>query len=301
MLIIKPETVNDATLISTNVAENDYLLWDILASYSINDTRIYVTTDKHWVIKSLVNGNVGNAPTGLDSDTNWVKVSETNRWKMFDLKTTSQTYNNDSIDVTIAGTGMNNALFLGNMDGTSITVTVKDKFDTTVYTYSGDLIDTSGIYDPYTFFFSPVVKTTDLLLIDLPIYALATYQVVITNTGSVAKCGTMLVGQQASAGNTNYGMQIGITDYSIKSANEFGDFIITERAYSKNISLQSRIVKEAIPSVVNLLNSIRATPVVWVGSSEYPSSYIYGFYRDYNVLVDYPSHSLINIEIEGLS
>jgi hypothetical protein len=301
MQIIKPEYTNDATLLSTNVSESDYLPYDATVSYALNATVIYIRDNIHWVIRSLVASNLGNTPTGLTTDTKWVKVSDTNRWKMFDLKTTSQTFNQDVIAVTVAGVSQNDSIALLNFDATSLTFVAKDQNSNTIYSITQSLISTAGIYDPYTYFFSQLVKLTDLVFTDLPNYALATYSVTLNSVGATVKCGTMLIGKLVDVGSTQFGMRLGITDYSVKAANEFGDFIITERAYSKNMSLSANVEKNQQDNLVNFLNTMRATPVVWIGASEYTSSFIYGFYKDYAAVVEYFTHSKFDIEIEGLS
>ncbi len=302
MQIIKPEYTNDATLLATNVPEDDYPLWNNTSTYALNETLIYIADNTHWVIRSLIASNTGNVPTGLASDTKWVKISATNRWKMFDLQTTSQTINTDSVDVTLAGVSFVDSIAALNLDGATIRIIGKDQFDVSFYDVTTSLVSTEGIYDPYTYFFSPIVKLTDLVVTNVPIYSLATYQVIITNTGSLAKSGTLLIGKAIEVGGTEYGMRIGITDYSIKSSqNEFGDFTITERAYSKNMTLTTSVENNQVNSLVNTFNNFRATPLVWIGSDQFSASFIYGFYKDYGVIVQYVTHSRIQFEIEGLS
>jgi hypothetical protein len=301
MDIIQPESTNDVTLLSTNIAESDFPEFQIDVEYSINDTVIYIGNNIHWVVRSKTNENIGNFPTGIETDLNWVKVSETNRWKMFDLQTTSQTVNLDSIDVTIASVSQTDSLALLNISGAWLDVLIKDQFDNEIYSVSQSLVSTNGIYDPYTYFFSPIVFIQDIIFTDIPPYALSTVQVVISNEDNLVKCGSMLIGKLISAGLTEYGMGIGIVDYSVKTTNEFGDFVITERAYSKTLELTSYVDNTEVDRIANFLNTFRATPVVWIGSSQYGSSFIYGFYKDYAVIVQYPTLSLLNIEIEGLS
>lgn len=301
MQIVIPEYTIDATLHSTDVAESDYPLYDPLATYAINETLIYIDTNKHWVIRSLINGNVGNIPTGLSPDTKWVKVSETNRWKMFDLKSTSQTFNTNSISVTLIGINQVDAISLLNIEAESLTVTVKDQYGVSVYTDDRDLISTEGIYDAYTYFFSPIVRLTDVVLTDIPPYALASYEITLTDVGGTVKCGTCLIGKKMDLGATRYGMQIGITDYSVKRADEFGDFTITERAYSKQMNASAYVANTQVNAQINLLNRFRSTPLIWIGSDQFSSSFIYGFYKDYQVIVQYVTQSLINFEVEGLT
>lgn len=301
MRVINPEYTNDVALVYSNVPENDYAAWNATDTYNINDTRIYVTADKHWVIRSLVNSNVGNVPTGLSTDTKWQKVSETNRWKMFDLKTTSQTFSPNQIDVILQGIGFIDSVAALNIDGASITIKAIDQFGNTFYNVTKSLVSTEGIYDPYTYFFSPITLLTDVVVTDIPVYAFSEYQVMINKQDSIAKCGTLIIGKAMEIGQTQYGMRMGVTDYSVKKADEFGDFTITERAYSKNMTLSASLENNQVNSTINIFNSYRAKPVVWVGADEFSSSFIYGFYKDYGVVVQYPTYSVVQIEIEGLS
>jgi hypothetical protein len=301
MQTITPNLVNDATLLSTNVAENDYPQWDAGTTYALGAMLIYVVANTHWVIKSLVASNVGNTPTGLDTDTKWVKVSETNRWKMFDLKHTSQTINSTSISVTIANPSMVDGVYFGNLSGTSITISGVDQFDTSIYSSTVSLVDNSNVYDPWTYFFSPILYKTDFVITNLPPYSLTKYTITISNPSGNAKCGTLLMGQVTNFGDTNYGMTAGLLDYSVKRANEFGDFVLTERAYSKTLNIAVRSTKSQTDPFMAYAIRYRATPIVIVGSIDYTMSYIFGFFKDVKGVVDYPSYSLFSVEFEGLS
>lgn len=300
MQAIRPYTINDINLLSTNVAEADFPVYDQLATYSLNDTVIYINTNKHWVIRSLVAGNVGNIPTGLDTDTKWVKVSETNRWKMFDLKTTSQTINSGSIDVTIGLTSITNALYLGNVQGAMLTVLGKDQFDATIYSKTVNLVSTDGIYDPWTYFFNPIEFIEEVVLDDLPPYALSKYQVTVTSSGNVA-IGTLVLGYIQELALTRYGMTMASIDYSIKQANDFGDFVITERGYSKTVDLNAYVESANKNNIITFLNRYRATPIVWIGSGQYLGSISYGFVKTYEVTAAGPNETRLQIKIEGLS
>jgi hypothetical protein len=39
---------------------------------------------------------------------------------------------------------------------------------------------------------------------------------------------------------------------------------------------------------------------VWVGSEEYASMIVYGFYKDFSIEISYPTVSICSLEIEGL-
>lgn len=301
MLTITPNLVNDATLLSTNVAENDYPQWNISTTYALGAMLIYIVANTHWIIKSLVANNVGNTPTGLDTDTKWIKVSDTNRYKMFDLKHTSQTVNPAAITVTLANSSMVDGAYFGNLSALSITISGVDQFDVSIYSQTISLVDNSNVYDPWTYFFAPILYKTDYVVTNLPPYSLTKYTITISNPTSDAKCGTLLMGQVTNFGDTNYGMTAGLLDYSVKRANEFGDFILTERAYSKTLNISVTSSKSQTDPFMAYAIRKRATPIVIVGSIDYNMSYIFGFFKDVKGVVEYPTYSKFLVEFEGLS
>ena len=44
-----------------------------------------------------------------------------------------------------------------------------------------------------------------------------------------------------------------------------------------------------------------ATPCVWIGDNNYASTVIYGFYKDFDVVINYHTVSDCNLELEGLT
>ena len=48
--LVIPQSITDATFISSTVPENDYAAWANATGYVIGDTRIVTSTGKHWVI-----------------------------------------------------------------------------------------------------------------------------------------------------------------------------------------------------------------------------------------------------------
>ena len=299
--LVKPEYTIDATLQSTNVAENDYATYSGTESYALNATVIYIDTNKHWVIRSLIDDNLGNIPTELNTDTNWVKISETNRWKMFDQKTTSQTYNDDSIEVTLFGVNTMDSIALLNLDGASVDITVTDKNDNEVYTKTESLVTNANVYDWYTYFFAPIIRKTDVSFLDIPPYAQCRVDVSVNYQGNIAKCGTCLIGAKVNLGVSRYGTKVSNIDYSVKEADDFGDFTIAERGYSRTMDVTAYVDKRFTDYTVNIFNQFRSTPVVWIATEEYSSSYIFGFYKTYEIDYTFPNHNEITAEIYGLS
>jgi len=95
--------------------------------------------------------------------------------------------------------------------------------------------------------------------------------------------------------------KVGIQDYSIKQRDTFGNYTILQRAFNKKADFTVYIENSAVDSVVNLLSDYRATPTVYVGSSSFGSTIIYGFYKDFSVDIAYPTKSVCTISLEGLT
>jgi hypothetical protein len=301
MKIIRPMTIDDAALFSSNVAENDYAAYNAGTSYSLGTRVIYVVADTHWIIESLQNGNIGNTPTGLTTDTWWLKVGNTNRWKMFDQAVQSQTENADTIDVEIVADGRADSVALLNVSAASVLVTMTDAIDGEVFNESYSLVSDSGITDWYAYFFEPIVRLQDLVVTGMPPYANATIEVTLTDTGNTAKCGALVVGLSRELGFTQYGLTLGITDYSVKTQDDFGNYTILERSFRRISDVPVLVQNSLIDQAMILLSSYRATPTVYIGAEEFGSTIIYGFYKDFSITIAYVDYSIFNLSLEGLT
>ena len=135
----------------------------------------------------------------------------------------------------------------------------------------------------------------------LPPYSSATVRVTLQDPGGVAKCGECVLGLAKSVGDIEYGATLGIKDYSRKDVDAFGNTLIVERAYSKRATFTVWITSSLTGVLQNLLAGYRATPVVYIGSDLRAETLVYGFYRDFSIVIRYANESVCNIEIEGLT
>lgn len=301
MKIIQPMTITTANLTSSNVAETDYAAWNIATTYSLGDRRIYVVGDDHWVVESLQAANTGHTPTGLTTDTWWLKISNTNRWKMFDQSVSSQTTNTNSISTTHTTVGRVDSVALLNIDASTVRIVMTDSVDGVVYDQTSSLISDSGITDWYAYFFEPIVRITDKVVTDLPKYNNSTIQVVLTDGGNTVKCGACILGISQTLGATQYGMTLGVTDYSVKQQDDFGNYSILERAFRRVSDMTLLVNNNFINQLQQKLSLLRATPIVYIGADDYSASIVYGFYKDFTINVAYSSTSICNLSLEGLT
>jgi hypothetical protein len=295
MKVVNPIVVTPAMLTSS-VPETDYAEWNAATAYVVGNRVIRASM--HKVYERLVSGTTATAP---ESDAvNWLDVGYTNRWKIFDQSTGSQTTNATSIVMTIVPGAVVNTVGLLNLSAASVRVKVTDPtagmvYDTTKYTA---IDNTIGDWDAY--FFDYITRTDTLIFDDLPNYVSASIEVTISE-GTTAACGVLAIGRAIELGGIQYGATMGIVDYSRKEADAFGGYTLLQRAYSNRNNFKLMIPKEIVNQVKKLLSELRATPVLWIGSQEYTGTINYGFYKDFSITISYPSFSECVIDIESMT
>lgn len=300
MIIIKPDTITAATLTSTNVAENEHSAWSGSTTYNQGDRVIY-DHKIYEAISTTLNvqpdtGAIANPPT-------WLFVSATNRYKMFDTTVGSATSNANTIDVTITPSAPYNALVLFGVEGATAQLIVRDSGSTIVYNETKTLADYSNVTGFYTYFFGmlPVDAQAEVAFLDIPFYASATYQLIINAGTGTAVCAEAAFGTQTELAVTNFGTSVGIKDYSVKQVDDFGNITIVQRPYSKRAEFDLTIETAEVGVFNRFLAGIRATPCVYIGDPNREETIVYGYYRDFNVVLSNPSISSCALTIEGLT
>jgi hypothetical protein len=249
-----------------------------------------------------VNSNTGNDPD--TSPTFWENIGPDNKHAMFDGQVSTETTKATSpLTVTIA-CGIVNSVALIGLTGSSVTITVRDNgASPPVYTRTVGL-DGTIILDWYMYFFEPFVQLGEVVLTDLPPYALGRITMTLSGGGAVA-IGELIVGTAYVLGavGTEQGATVGIIDYSRKDTDpDTGVTTFTRRAYSKRMSGQFLVANNQINGVQRILADIRAVPSVFIGSelTDYAPLVVYGFYRDFSIDIAYPTQSWCRVEVEGL-
>jgi len=260
--------------------------WAVGTTYSVN--AIVLVLANHRLYISLQNTNVGYTPGASGNETWWGDYGATDRWKVFDSGVGSQTESPDTITYEI-DPGIIDSVAILNLESSSVTVTMTDVGGAgapvvwSETTYSDDLY------------------VSDIVNLDFPLTYLTPHLVIeIENTEGDVKVGEIVVGQKQSLGTTQYTPSVGIIDYSIKEVDDFGNYTVLERAYSKRLNCDTILPNTSLDAIYNALAEHRALPAVWVGSEDYASMIVYGFYKDFSITIPYPNHSICSLEIEGL-
>lgn len=155
--------------------------------------------------------------------------------------------------------------------------------------------------DWYQYFFASLGQLDNFVLLDVPVWPDAMLR--ITLTGEEIELGTFAFGRAMDIGTTLWGLSLGITDYSTKETDEFGVTTVVERVYAKTMECELFLESSRLQGTYKFLASIRATPVVWIGSTAevYLSTILYGFYKDFDIVLEDYGGCFCSLEIEGLS
>ena len=302
MKIIRAITLSDALLTSSTVPENDYAAWSSGTTYGAGDYCISTAT--HRIYRSLAGGNINHEPvadTALATPLYWQDYSATNRWKAFDQKVGAQTTRADSINFVITPTSRVNSLVLLNVDAASVEVTMTDPVDGIVFDETYSMISSSGINNLWDYFFEPIVRRHELSITDMPPYANAAISITLTDTGNTAAVGEIVIGLSRSIGTTLISPTVGIRDFSVKEQDEFGDYEVLEREFSDRGNFVFTLPRALTSEVKRLLSSYRATATVYIGDDDIAATIIFGFYEEFDIVLELEELSICNIRIEGLT
>jgi hypothetical protein len=199
-----------------------------------------------------------------------------------------------------------NAIAFLNLNATAVFVTMIDG-STVVYDEMTDLLSTgstmftSVVTDLYTYFFTEIANRPDFTHLDIPPYLNQTVEITIVRPNGVAAVGCIIPGTQAYIGVSKFGISVGLVDYSTKTTDPFGNYTVLERAFSKRMTVDLWVPNTNIDELLRLLIQYRAIPLLWIASQSFGLTMVYGFFKDFDIVLAYPTGSTVSIQIEGLT
>ena len=293
------DTVTGSNLIYSTVT-------DATAAYSSGTTYALGAKVKYLnqIWESLQASNLNKQPNL--NPTWWYLIGPDNLHAPFDLSVSTKS-TMPTIQTMVIKPGAFDSIALIEVDAEVIEVSATDYTGKEIY-YSGTFgLSGSIVYDWYQYFFESLTEERTQILVQglLAVYPEAVITVRLRSAiGANNSIGALIAGITTEIGGSQYGISAGITDYSRKDTDEFGNITFIQRNYSKRLSADVHFPNTEINKVQRFLYSIRAQPVVWVGSDDptYEEPLVvFGFYRDFSTTIAYPTHSLCSIEVEGLT
>lgn len=298
LMIVRPVAITPGMLISTDVPETDHAAWSSGTTYNVGDRVILTST--HKIYESAAAGNLNNNPP--DFPALWIEVSPTNRWKLFDTSNSTQTTQALGMSYTLRPGQSISGLAALNVVG-ALTIRVRLVHDTlgTLYDQTTDLASLPIASDYWQWCFGARTAPPLMIATDLP--GVLGCDVIVDFTGTTdLAVGVLLVGVQKQIGiAVQQGARVGIQDYSRKETNQFGDTVLVQRAFAKRANFNVPILAGNVDEAVDYLTSLRAIPCLWIGSQQYSSTIIFGFFKEFDVNIAYASVSECSLSIEGMT
>lgn len=297
-IIVPGVSLTDAMLISTTVAEDSTSAWTVGTTYAKGDKVHLVST--HRVYESLQAANTGNNPATATSW--WVEVDATNRWKLFDQSTGSKTTATGSMQYVIEP-GQADRLSLVEVSALTaqlqVTISGSLVYDRLVVLRARE----TAVGSWYDYFYAGFRASEDVNFDNLPPHQSArlTLTLQASDGSSQCACGEAVFGVSNAIGDTYLGAQVRIIDYSRKTTSAEGRTTLTAGRYSRRIDATVEVAAGLLDNVVRFLSALRATPALFVAAESRDALTVYGFIRDWSVVVAYPTHSILQIQIEGLA
>lgn len=300
MYLVQPIQLTTASLLSTT-APDPTPNW-VAGSYAKDAEVLYVGESgfpHRWI--SLVAANTSTP--GTDA-TKWFDDGAGNKYAMFDAYNSSQTTQaTGPLVVEVLPGAAFTTLALFNLSGTSVRCEVISSTGATLFDETKSLTQRNTASWSQYYFAGFSGRLTQAIFTGLP-FAISG-KVRITVTGSPAAIGRMVIGRQQILGCLEFGASPYITDYSRKEWNpDFGDYKWVVRDYSRGFRGTVWIDNAQLNKVWSTLIAVRAVPTLWVGSEdpEFSETLVtLGVMQDAPASINYPTKTLLNFTVEGLT
>ena len=293
-LSITASMITSSTAVTKLASELD---WNADTNYTVGTVVFRPTLGRRFENKI---GGVDSAPPEDDSD-RWYDLGATSSMSMFDSEVSTQSMCAETL-TTVFRPGAFNALYLGALDGRSLTITIKDRpGGATVYSYNGSLED-SEPDDYYEHFFSPFKPKTDFLATDLMPYASCEVTIAVTNTGGVARCGMASPGDLVSLGGPALrGVTVEPKSYARIVTDERGKTSIKKGKAARDMAITAWVPKDETDAVVDALTQVMGVPCVWIGTdmTSYRSLRTFGLGNG-KFTYDKANHATLNLTVQGM-
>ncbi len=271
MTMINPITIGESELTSTTAV---YLLdeWDVATAYVIGDLVYFGMRSYECLI--AVTGGDDPSENPLDGSDNpyWLDIGPSNPWAMFDNQNFTQTQAGSPFTVVIEA-GRANSVSIFNVSGvTDINVTV------TSISGGGEIFNTdytlSELTEPkmWAWLYEDRIESTNL-------YASGWFEytdnvITVTFTGGAPKVGNLVVGVDFIIGDVGDGMTITSRDTSTMEI-DIDETLYTEGVSYYEVAGSVAVDKSRADTVLDRISGTKG-PRVFICSTEYTSSFIYG-------------------------
>lgn len=303
MRAVRPVQIDELKLISSNVPVDDAPAWVSMATYAVGDLVVY----ERIIYESLVAGSSAVPPgQGSTSTPRWLLIGPVNRWRMFNKRVGNKwligqvTSNNDSIDVTVRPGAVVNSIGIVGVSAATVQIIMTVPGEGEVYNRTFQMIQREPAKNWYEHWFNAFLVQRSVVTFDMPAYGSADIQVIVTNTGGIAKVGTFVIGAMRDLGSAVYGSGLSYNSYSRTDEDEFGNVTIISRGSRRTNEFDIQVKTEEMSDAVRFLDGVRDEPTLYVGTESIEATVVVGWLKSYPVVISNPAFSTMNIEVRSL-
>ena len=300
LLIMVPVDIDDTTLTSTTAPEDDYPAWLGTTTYSAGDRVI----KSHRVYESGLSSNLNRDPDDINTRVGtlwWIDVSATNAWRIFDGQSSSTTVASSPFTIVLRP-GFISSVYAGGIKNTDqVDVTYRDSPGGAIVFSKTIVMEDSLPPDYYEYIFSPFRQKPDLVIDDIPPFALGELTVTFTASSGNIEVGMCRVGDFMPMGTTQAGAEVTPKTYSRIKIDEFGNNEIVRRRSARDMSLDSYVPVMEADSVLDILERLQDIPTICVAtrSDNHAAARVFGLV---NGKIRYVTdrHAFLSVTIQGL-
>ncbi|WP_375276363.1 hypothetical protein, partial [Methylorubrum thiocyanatum] len=254
---------------------------------------IVTNVASHRLFKSLVDAN----SAALTDITRWQDFSPTNRWAAFDGKRSNQSKRPGELYFEIQATKRVDTIGLLALGASRANIKVEVAGEV-LREKNISLISSYGIRGRYSWLFEPIVRKSAIVVSGLPIDLNPKLSITLTGGAEVA-VGHIVHGRSRKLGGTQFGAELGMTDFSKFEEDGFGGLEVLVRGYRDRGSFTVEVDNRAVDGVVTLIKQYHATPVLVVASENFASMIYFGLLKFGGIVVSNARKSILAVDVDA--
>jgi len=300
MKVITPISITDAVLSSSSLVENDTVdapVW-VAGTFAVGARR---RRPNHRVYECLTAHTATNISADYpENSSKWLLVRPTNLYAAFDSVISTPSIGASDVLSWVLTPGVRvDSIAMFGVYGSSVRVRVTRagvvKYDKTQNLRLRNCRSWSE------WFTKAVTFRRDISFTDLPTYRDAVIEIIVYWPGNLPRVAEMQIGRFDFLGKVQWKPSVRTVDYSKVETDQWGNTKFSPRRAVRVVEYDLFIENENVDEAIRLLTLAKSAPRAWLGSPKFGALNLFGFVQDFQVVVDGPAGSFLNIQIQELT